>query len=105
MVVLPHPAAAATCGYHGRVNLVCLQRKGATSARCCVGAAVMKHEPHAGTSTSFANAGADGHALQGRVASRGETLVRKRCGVDSSKPSVDLEDAALVGSAVRLFGL
>ena len=32
----------------------------------------------------------------GRVARRGDELLRKRCAVDSPKPVVDLEDAALV---------
>ena len=30
------------------------------------------------------------------MATRGEALLRKRCGVDSPKPAVDLEDAAVV---------
>ena len=34
----------------------------------------------------------------GRVAKRGDELLRKRCAVDSPKPAVDLEDAALVRS-------
>lgn len=41
-------------------------------------------------------AAADSADAAGRVAARGESLLRKRCGVDSSKPAVDLESAALV---------
>ena len=32
------------------------------------------------------------------VSRRGEELLRKRCGVDANKPSVDLEDPELVGA-------
>jgi len=48
-------------------------------------------------------AACDAQDPQGRVAARGETLVRKRCGVDSSKPVVDLEDTTLLESLFRLF--
>jgi len=41
-------------------------------------------------------AAVDSADAAGRVATRGESLLRKRCGVDSSKPAVDLESAALV---------
>ena len=34
---------------------------------------------------------------------RGEELLRKRCGLDSPKPSVNLEDPALVANLFRLF--
>ena len=37
----------------------------------------------------------------GRVARRGDELLRKRCAVDSPKPVVDLENPALVRLSVR----
>ena len=38
----------------------------------------------------------------GRVARRGDELLRKRCAVDSPKPVVDLEDPALVRVGARV---
>lgn len=34
---------------------------------------------------------------------RGEELLRKRCGLDSPKPSVNLEDSALMAKLFHLF--
>ena len=34
---------------------------------------------------------------------RGEELLRKRCGLDSPKPSVNLEDSALMAKLFNLF--
>jgi len=57
---------------------------------CCwvhITAEVLRH---------YLAAACDSLDAAGRVARRGDELLRKRCAVDSPKPVVDLEDPALV---------
>ena len=57
--------------------------------RCCL-------HPTAEVLRHYLAAACDPLDAAGRVARRGDELLRKRCAVDSPKPVVDLEDPALV---------